>query len=171
MRMRTFSIVLAAVVALWVAKIDDIRAQTSRAQLGETPILITADRLSHDRELGVVMASGNVEISQLDRVLLADTVSYNERDDIVTASGNVSLVEPTGDVLFADYMELSGDLKEGIIRQLRIRLADNARIAAAGGRRTDGNRTEMTNAVYSPCESCATDPSAPLATEGKAGRS
>lgn len=147
-----------------------IAQNATRDQLSDTPLLITADRMSHDRELGIVTASGHVEISQLDRILLADTVSYNERENLVTASGNVSLVEPTGDVLFAEYMELTGDLRDGIIRQLRVRMADNSRIAAAGGRRTDGNRTEMANAVYSPCESCAKDPSAPPLWQVKAKR-
>jgi len=135
-----------------------------RAQAnGETPILITADQMAHDRDLGVVTASGNVEISQQDRILLADSVSYNERENVMSAAGNVSLVEPTGEVLFAEFMELTGDFRDGIIKGLRVRLADNARIAAAGARRSDGNRTEMANAVYSPCNVCVENPEkAPL---------
>ena len=127
----------------------------------ENPIVFTADEVTHDRKLGIVTASGNVEISHNNQVLLADTISYNERQDIVSASGNVSLLEESGHVLFAEFMELSGDFKEGIIKDLRIRLSDNARIAASGARRTGGNRTEMRNAVYSPCETCARDPDQP----------
>jgi LPS-assembly protein len=169
--MRQLRALIAALVVSATALIGAIPAVAqSRTQLGETPLLITADRMTHDRDLGVITASGNVEISQLDRILMADAVTYNERQDIVTASGNVSLVEPTGEVLFAEYMELTGDMRDGIIRQLRVRLADNARIAAAGGRRSDGNRTDMANAVYSPCDSCATDPSAPPLWQVKAKR-
>jgi LPS-assembly protein len=129
----------------------------------ETPILFTADEVNYDRELGVVRARGNVEISQSGRILLADTVTYNQRQDLVSATGNISLVEATGDVLFAQHMEVTGDLKNGIIRDLRALLSDGARFAAAGGRRRDGNVTEMRNAVYSACELCRDDPrSAPL---------
>jgi len=139
------------------------QSRTQQQTLSETPILITADQMSHNRELGVITASGHVEISQGERILLADSVSYNERDNLMSATGNVSLVEPTGDVVFAEYMELTGDFRDGIIKGLRVRLADNARIAAAGGRRTDGNRTEMANAVYSPCNLCVENPErAPL---------
>jgi lipopolysaccharide export system protein LptA len=55
----------------------------------DVPVLMTADELLFDDELGIATAKGNVEISQSGRVLLADTVSYNQRDDVVSASGNV----------------------------------------------------------------------------------
>ncbi|CAN0583089.1 unnamed protein product, partial [Laminaria digitata] len=98
------------------------------------PILLKADEVTQDRELGVVVARGSVEIAQGDRVLLADTLSYNQNAKTVTASGNVNILEPDGQVIFADYVELSEDLLNGTIENLRILLAGNARIAAAGGR-------------------------------------
>ena len=116
--------------------------------------LFRADQMRHNRELGLVIASGSVEISQGERILMADVVTYNQRADTVTANGNVALLEPSGDVVFASFMELSGDFKNGIIEDIRILLSDDVRIAAVAGRRTDGNRTEMRNAVYSPCRNC-----------------
>ena len=41
----------------------------------ERPILFTADEVTHDRELGIIRASGNVEASRDGQVLLADTVT------------------------------------------------------------------------------------------------
>jgi LPS-assembly protein len=134
------------------------------------PLLFTADTLTHDRDLGIVTATGSVEITQNDHTLLADTISYNGRENIVSASGHVTLMEPSGDVLFAEFMELTGDFKDGIIRDLRIRLSDNARIAASGARRSAGVRTEMRNAVYSPCDSCASEPGEPPLWQIKAAR-
>lgn len=134
------------------------------------PLLFTADTLTHDRALGIVTATGNVEITQKDRTLLADTISYNERENIVSASGHVTLMEPSGDVLFAEFMELTSDFKDGIIRGLRIRLSDNARIAASGARRSAGLRTEMRNAVYSPCDKCASESGEPPLWQIKAAR-
>jgi LPS-assembly protein len=130
---------------------------------GDIPVLLQADELSHDRELGIVIARGNVEISRLDRVLLADSVTYNQRDNIMTAQGNITLLEPTGEVVFSEYVELSGDLKDGIVRDIRMILSDGARLAANGARRTGGTVHELRKAVYSPCEVCREDPSkAPL---------
>lgn len=134
------------------------------------PILLRADEISQDQELGVVVARGNVEVARGDRVLLADTLSYNRNAKTVTASGNIRMLEPSGEVIFADYIELSEDLLEGTIENLRILLADNARIAAAGGRRSDGNRTEMARAVYSPCLVCKDDPTAAPLWQVKANR-
>jgi LPS-assembly protein len=134
------------------------------------PILLRADEITQDQELGVVVARGNVEVARGERVLLADTLSYNRNAKTVTASGNVRMLEPSGEVIFADYIELTEDLLEGTIENLRILLADNARIAAAGARRSDGNRTEMARAVYSPCLVCQDDPTADPLWQVKAKR-
>ncbi|MCH8961100.1 MAG: LPS-assembly protein LptD, partial [Bacteroidetes bacterium] len=69
-----------------------------------------------------------------ERILKADTVSYNRREDLLTATGNIVLLEPSGEVIFADHMELTGDFKNGIVENIRIRLTDDSRIAAVGGR-------------------------------------
>lgn len=114
--------------------------------------------MRHDRKLGVVIATGNVEFSQGPRTLLADTVTYNQRTDTATATGNVSLLEPSGDVMFAEYVEFSGNLKDGIARGVRMRLVDDSRIAAAGGRRIGGTRTDLRKVVYSPCKPCRENP-------------
>ena len=128
----------------------------------EQPVLLSADEVSYDRDLGVVTARGHVELSQGNRILLADTVSYNERSGTVAASGNVSLLEPNGDVAFANYVELTSDLKEGVIRDIRALLSDGSRIAANGARRS-GDTTEFAKAVYSPCPLCAEDPNSAAA--------
>jgi len=127
------------------------------------PVLLTADEMTYNQDLGIVTASGNVEISQFARVLRADAVTYNERTEVVTASGNVVLLEPTGEVIFAEYVELTDELSEGFIRGFRMLLQDDSRIAAAGGRRQGGVLTEMRRGVFSPCNLCPDDPErAPL---------
>lgn len=151
-----------ATIALILAlmRIDTAAFGQSRQELPGLPALFKADSVRHDRELGVVVATGNVEITKGERTLLADTVIYNQRTDVVKATGNVSLTEPSGDVMFAEYVELSGDLKDGIVRTIRLRLTDGSRIAAVSGKRTGGIRTEMRKAVYSPCKPCEDHPEA-----------
>lgn len=128
---------------------------------GDQPMLLSADYLTYDKERSLVIATGHVEIVQDQRILLADEVRYHEPSETVTAAGNVSLREPSGDVLFADYLELTGPLQDGVIKTIRILLSDGSRMAANGARRIGGNRTEMRKAVYSPCELCEDDPEAP----------
>jgi len=136
-------------------------AGAAGAEFNDIPVLLRADTMNYDRELGIVTARGNVEVSKENRVLLADTISFNQRDDVLTASGNITIMEPTGDVLFAEHVELTGDLKNGVIEDLRALLSDSSRIAAAGARRSGGDLLEMRNAVYSPCKLCREDPTRP----------
>jgi LPS-assembly protein len=127
------------------------------------PVLITADRITHDENLGVVVASGNVELSRDQQIVLADSVSYNMRTEVVTASGNVSMLDPGGNVVFANFAELTGDLSEGFIRDIRVLLTDRSRLAAATGYRAGGNTSILKSGVFSPCELCREDPTrAPL---------
>ena len=121
-------------------------------------LLITADELTYDEAADTVIASGNVEVAQGDRVLRAARIHYRRGDDVVTASGDVAMREPTGEVLFADSVELTGDLRDGVIHRLSVLLTDQSRLVASGARRSDGTLTEMRKAVYSPCALCADDP-------------
>lgn len=116
--------------------------------------LLTADEMIYEEQFGVVTARGSVELTRGERLLRADAISYNRTADVVTASGNVALLEPGGEVLFADYLELTGDLKSGAIRGIRILLTDSSRFAANGARMTADGRTDLSKAVYSPCELC-----------------
>ncbi len=157
------AVAVAAAMFIVCAGVGDIAAaQDLDVQgLDEVPALITADQLTYDETNGLVIASGEVEISQAGRVVLADRVTYDINADVVTAEGNVSVIEPNGDTLFADFVELTGNLREGFIRDIRVLLADNTRIAAASGTRTGGNRTEFNKGVFSPCELCRDDPTRP----------
>jgi LPS-assembly protein len=156
-RVFAFSIGLAAVLATLAWPGGWARAQLPRANT-DLPVMLTADELVSDDDLGVVTAQGNVEVAQGERILRADTLTFNRRTNVITASGNVSLVEPTGEVAFAEFVELTSDLRDGVLRGMRLLLADQSRFAAVTARRGDGSRTTMRRATYSPCEPCAEDP-------------
>jgi LPS-assembly protein len=139
--------------------------QTVHAQsvLEQDDILFSADALTHDQELGIVHATGHVEIASGDRILRADAVSFNQNTEIVTASGNVAIMEPTGEVLFVDHAELGEGLKTGFVKSLRLLMTDKSRFAAAEAQRRDGNKTVMSRAVFSACNLCPKHPDrAPL---------
>ncbi len=153
MRIRSLAAAIAAAVALCLG------ATPAHAQRAPAPpALLKADEVSVDEELGIVTASGKVEISQGDRVLTADSVSYNRRTDVVTATGNVVVVEPTGEVAFAEYAELTNEMRDGVMRNLRLIIADQSRFATVTARRADGTNTVMRRAIYTPCEPCEKDP-------------
>src|SRR5216684_1814409 len=132
------------------------------------PVVFQADEVQYDEQLGLTVAKGHVEISQAGEILLADTVSYNQRTDTVTASGHVSLLESTGEVTFADFMELRDSMNNVFAQNVRRLLADRSRLAANAARRVNGNRFELRRGIYSPCDLCKNDPSAPPAWQFKA---
>lgn len=126
-------------------------------------VLIDADQLSLDQRTGTISAIGNVEISQGERILLADKVTFRESDGRVTAEGNVALLEPTGEVIYSQYIELTDSMRNGLVKQLRLLLSDNSRLTAEGGERIEGNRTELEQAKFSSCNLCPVEPEkAPL---------
>lgn len=130
--------------------------------------VITADELIHDQALGTLTARGNVEVQYAGRILLADTVNYQIASDRVTASGNVVLTETDGTTLFSEHVELTGELGEGYAREVRLLLGDGSRAAAAVATREGARTTTLERAVYSACDSCPTDPQAPLIWQVKA---
>jgi LPS-assembly protein len=150
----------AALAALVLCHSGALRAADLDVSEDE-PIVFTADELTFDQEQETVRASGNVEIVYGERILLANEVTYLQPQDLVVATGDVALLDATGHVLFADRVEVTGDLREGVLENLRAILADGARFAAIGARRTEGTLTEMRKAVYSPCFLCPEDPTRP----------
>lgn len=156
---RRSSLLHASFVALMVA----LAAAPARSQdERDEPVLLNADEVVWDETLGVVTAAGDVELAQGDRIVLADRVTYNERTNVVTATGNVRLLEPSGDVVFAEYAELTDDLAQGFVDDVRVLLTDDSRLAAVEGERTDEGRfLRLNRAVYSPCDLCEEDPTAP----------
>ncbi|MEO0960992.1 MAG: LptA/OstA family protein, partial [Pseudomonadota bacterium] len=137
---------------------DESELETPRPiQTFEQPkdtVLIEADEMVHDREVDVVTARGNVEVTSDSRVLLADSIVYDRGTKTVTANGNVSLLQPDGQVMFADSMVLSDDFSDAVGETVRLLLEENARIAANSGTRRAGNRTELKKAVYTVCDVC-----------------
>ena len=142
----------------------------AKARTGDQPALVTADQIIYDRDLDTVTASGHVEVDQSGRFLLADAVSYNMKQDVIIATGNVSFTDIDGEVRFADYIELSGDMKEAAARHLRLLMVDNSRLAAATARRSGGNRNILDNAIYTACAPCADNPDGPPLWDVRAQR-
>jgi LPS-assembly protein len=160
-----------AILALLLAApqgLADLTISSPKKQDKNAPIVFQADEVQYDDQLALTVAKGHVEISQGGEVLLADTVTYNQRSDTITASGHVSLMESTGEVSFADFMELRDSMNNIFAQNVRRLLADRSRLAGNAARRINGNRFELRRGVYSPCDLCKNDPSAPPAWQFKA---
>jgi len=114
-----------------------------------------------DDAKSIVTATGNVEIKYGPRVLIADRISYDQKKDLVSAQGNVTILEPTGERVFGDEVQITGDLKDAVVQNIGIILQDHARIAGTGARMSAARTTELRKATYSPCNLCKDQPDRP----------
>lgn len=144
------------------AQIGKSLEQTKGAPVSkDQPVTFTADQVTYDRATGIVTATGNVDAWQGDHEVRADKVTFDRNTDVAAAIGHVVLLEPDGQVLFADYIELSQGMKDAVLRGMRAQLTQNGRLAANGARRTGGEINELSRLVYSTCNVCQKDPSKP----------
>ncbi len=124
---------------------------SSKAVSSGEPVLLTADQMEYDKDHDFLIAEGHVEVSQGETVLLADTLTYDQRNNTVFAEGHVSVMESSGNVYFADDMELNNDMKTGVVTEFKERLSDNSLLVASKAKRENELVTKLYRAVYSPC--------------------
>ena len=127
---------------------------------GSSPeqLLLESDELVYDNDRGVVIAQGNVQIAYGEYTLVASKVEYNQQSGRVLATGNVEIVEPTGNRIFAEEIDITDDFSDGFISALNVRTDEDATIAAESAERRDGEVTAFNNGVYSACISCQGNP-------------
>ena len=159
-----FAVLLACLLAAAAPAAAQLAQVTAAGQpQGDrnAPVSFTADTVTYDRDNALVTATGHVEAWQNDQVLYADKVTFDRNTSILAASGNVVLLQPDGQVMFADYAELTQDMKDGVLRGMSAILTQNARLVANGARRTGGLINELSKVVYSTCNLCQDDPTSP----------
>ncbi len=96
------------------------------------PADLTADRMTYDRGIGADHRNWQRSNWYGQRLLIADKITYNQKTGIVQALGNASLTEDNGEVLFRDRFDITGDLKDGVIYNIGLVLADRSRVAGSG---------------------------------------
>ena len=79
-------------------------------------ILFEAETVTRASDNDPIVAEGNVRAYFSERYLRADRLSYNPATDIVIADGNVSITDRNQETVFAGRVELTGDLRDGIAR-------------------------------------------------------
>ncbi|HEX8263573.1 MAG TPA: LPS-assembly protein LptD, partial [Allosphingosinicella sp.] len=113
-------------------------------------VAFSADQLSYDSEAELVTATGDVRMTSEGNRLRAARVVWNRATDEVRAEGDVRVVNPGGDVAYADSVVLTDALRDGIVQNMLLVLADGGRLAADRAERRDGFTT-LYRAAYSPC--------------------
>lgn len=117
-------------------------------------IYLEADELINDEGASILTAIGEVEGRYQDRTLRANRVDYNLETGKVLATGDVVLIDATGDVQYADKLELSDELQAGTAANFTARLAGGATTAARFVTRSDDGEFELFNVTYTACKIC-----------------
>jgi len=119
-------------------------------------IEFAADAMSYSDNDQLVTATGNVQIARDGYRLTADEVTYDRGSGQVEAHGHVVTVDPSGNQVFGDRVQLTESLRDGAIDNILLVLNDGGRLAAKSATRVDGVST-MNRAVYSPCSVTGSD--------------
>jgi LPS-assembly protein len=110
----------------------------------------SAATVSYDNDNELITAEGDVRLARDGNYVAADRVTWNRRTGQVQAAGNVVIINPQGDKLVGDRVNLTDSLRDGTIDNLLIVMESGGRIAATHGTRQNGVTT-LDNAIYSPC--------------------
>ncbi|MCB1384394.1 MAG: LPS-assembly protein LptD [Nitratireductor sp.] len=133
-------------------------------------MLLEADELIYDQVNSSVVASGNVQIAYDGYTLVAQRVTYNRASGRVIANGGVEIVEPNGNRIFAEEIDITDDFRNGFVDALRVETPDNTHFAAESAERRDGSIAVFNNGVYTACEPCRDNPSKPPLWQIRADR-
>ena len=133
-------------------------------------LLLAANELVYNKDLETVTARGAVQINYAGYKLVAREVIYDQKTGRLKAVGNIELIEPTGNRVYGDEMDLSDDFANGFVNAMRVETTDLTRLAATSGERVNDEEMILNHAVYTACTPCATDPTYRGVWEVKAER-
>lgn len=136
----------------------------------DAKLLLAANELLYDRDAERVTAVGGVQINYGGYQMVARKVVYDQKSGRMTASGNIELVEPGGNRIYADTLDVTDNFADGFVKALRIETTDNTRLAAESGERVNGTDMILNKGVYTACLPCADHPERPPLWQVKAER-
>lgn len=125
---------------------------------GETePVAFEADEVEYAQDSERVTATGNVVLRRRDekgqvQSVRSDTVTWDRNSGKITATGNVRLVDQDGNQLYTERLELTDELKTGMMENLLLVLREGGRLAALRGERIANGDVILDQAAYTGCQ-------------------
>ncbi|MBT0668580.1 LPS-assembly protein LptD [Novosphingobium profundi] len=121
------------------------------------PIAFEADTVEYAEKGDTVTASGNVVLRREGQSVRADSVTWNRETGKIEATGDVRMVDERGNQLFTDSVELTDELKSGMLENLLLVLREGGRLAAKDGERLGNGDVILNHAAYTGCSVVASD--------------
>ena len=125
-------------------------APQAPAQPGQQ-IQFEADGATYDNNSEQISVFGDVVLRRDGQSVRADKITWNRKTGQIIAEGNIRLVDPDGNQLFTDRLELTDELKAGAMENMLLALREGGRLAANKGTRTEDGKILLDNAAYTAC--------------------
>ncbi len=101
-----------------------------------------------------IVARGNVEMRQDDRLIRADSVTHNSKTGVTTAEGNTQTINADGSVQYSDRITYDDENQSGVSENFAAIAADNSKVFARRVERVNDFTTRLSNIIYTPCQLC-----------------
>lgn len=124
---------------------------------GNQPVAFEADTVDYDQNSEQVTANGSVVLKRRDdaghtQSVRADTVTWNRKTGQIVATGHVRLVDQDGNEVYSDRVELTDELKTGMMENLLLVMREGGRLAAVRGQRIANGDVILDHAAYTGCD-------------------
>jgi len=124
----------------------------------DAKMLLSANELVYNQDAERVIVRGAVQINYGGYQMVAQQVEYSQKTGRIIATGEIELIEPGGNKIYADQMDVTDNFANGFIDTMRIETTDLTKLAAVNGERRNGEEIILNQAVYTACTPCATNP-------------
>ena len=164
-----------AMLCTYLASAANVRAQepnavgsttTDPSSLGipvsdipeDAKLLLAANEMVYNHDAELVTAIGGVQINYNGYQMVARKVEYNQKTGRLMATGDIELIQPDGNRLYADSLDVTDDFADGFLKAMRIETSDNTRFVAESAERVGGRDMILHKGVYTACLPCAENP-------------
>ena len=121
-------------------------------QTNSGDINFSSEKLKVDEKTKIMIASGNVIITNNNRQLTADKVEYDQNSDKAIATGNVKLKEKDGSIYESERVILTNEFKSVVAIPLYGELIDKSFIKSNNFKKNDLGESYFKEGVYTACE-------------------
>lgn len=119
---------------------------------------INADNISFKQAENIIIAIGNVKITQDHNVIITDYLEYDIKNSAIKAIGNITIIDKNQDMFYANKLEFSSKEQTGTINNLRALLKNKANFAALKGSFKNKEIITLKDAEYTTCKMCKDKP-------------
>ncbi|MEQ1640154.1 MAG: LPS assembly protein LptD [Novosphingobium sp.] len=126
-------------------------AEPEQSEKANEQVRFEADGASYDDNAEAISVFGDVVMRLGEQSVRADRITWNRKTGQIVAEGNIRYVDPDGNQLFTQRLELTDELKAGAMENMLLALREGGRLAANKGERLPDGKVLLHNAAYTAC--------------------